>query len=43
MALESWASSLISNLNHNIVPTLKKSKDEIDREIKVIDKVRETT
>ena len=25
------------------MPTLKRSKDEIDREIKVIDKVRETT
>ena len=39
VALEKWATGFIENIDRNIIPTLKRSKDEISREIKVIDKV----
>ena len=41
VALEKWATGFIENIDRNIIPTLKRSKDEISREIKVIDKVSE--
>lgn len=43
MAMERWAEGLIDNINSNIVPKLKRSKEDIDREIRVIEKVTDVT
>jgi hypothetical protein len=43
MAMERWAEGLIDNINGNIVPKLKRSKEDIDREIRLIEKVTDVT